>query len=219
MPTEIRDVPVGAFRIEFDNEYTKSLSGVYCAFVDKDETASGMIEAVEDTISVGNPFCIGGKSVTDKKNYNYLFRYKYTDDNQPKKLVIKITNNQNIDDGFSLYLRKGENTYINSSDFESQVEYGKREQYEKTMMPYILDLDLIRGNNTEDYISKVLIYSRYLEMQMFYLDETGETNMPILLFTGNIMLIYTRGDLAVQKYHSKKLILLSENLNGQEHDA
>ena len=219
MPTEIRDVPVGAFRIEFDNEYTKSLSGVYCAFVDKDETASGMIEAVEDTISVGNPFCIGGKSVTDKKNYNYLFRYKYTDDNQPKKLVIKITNNQNIDDGFSLYLRKGENTYINSSDFESQVEYGKREQYEKTMMPYILDLDLIRGNNTEDYISKVLIYSRYLEMQMFYLDETGETNMPILLFTGNIMLVYTRGDLAIQKYHSKKLILLSENLNGQEHDA
>ena len=90
MPTEIRDVPVGAFRIEFDNEYTKSLSGVYCAFVDKDETASGMIEAVEDTISVGNPFCIGGKSVTDKKNYNYLFRYKYTDDNQPKKLVIKV---------------------------------------------------------------------------------------------------------------------------------
>ena len=85
------------------------------------------------------------------------------------------------------------------------------------MMPYIVDLNLIRGDSTDNYISKLLIYSRYLEMQIFYLDETGTTNMPILLFTGYIMLIYTKPELAIQKYHATKLILLSENLNGQEH--
>ena len=217
MPTDIRGVPVGAFRIELKNEYQKSLSTVSCAFVDEAESASGMIEAVEDIISIGNPYCIGGKSVTNGKNYNYIFRYSYTSDNKPKRLVIKITNNQKIEDGFTVYLRKRENTYINSTDFTEQKEYGKREEYQKTMMPYIVDLNLIRGNSTDNYISKLLIYSRYLEMQIYYLDETGTTNMPILLFTGYIMLIYTKPELAIQKYHATKLILLSENLNGQEH--
>ena len=218
IPEKTRDVPIGAFRIEFENEYTKSLSGVYCTFVDAEETASGMVEAVEDISTIANPYCIGGKSVTNGKDYNYIFRYAYTSDNKPKKLVIKVTNNQNINDGFNLYLRKGENTYINSTDFEEQREYGKREEYGKTLMPYIVDLELIRGDDsTPNYVSKMLIYSRYLEMQMFYLDETGQTNMPILFFTGGIMLVYTKPQLAIQKYHSTKLILLSENLNGQEH--
>jgi hypothetical protein len=52
---------------------------------------------------------------------------------------------------------------------------------------------------------------------MFYIDETEKTHMPMILFTGGIMLIYTKPELAIQKYHTTKLILLSENLNGQEH--
>ena len=219
MPTEVRDVPVGAFRIEMISEYTKSISSVYCAFVDEEESASGMIEAVENIINVANPYCIGGKSTTDGKRYNYIFRYSYTSDNKPRKLVIKITNNQQIEDDFTIYLRQGENTYINSTDFEEQRIYGQREEYQKTMMPYILDLELIRGESEDDYISKVLIFSRYLEMQMYYLDETNERNMPILLFTGSIMLVYTKPSLALQKYHGTKLILLSESLNGQEHSS
>ena len=219
MPTDKRDVPVGAFRIEFNSEYTKTLSRVSCAFVDEGESASGMIEAVEDIISVANPYCIGGKSVTNGKNYNYIFRFSYTSDNKPRKMVIKISNDQQINDGFTVYLRKGENTYINSTDFDEQREYGKREEYQKTMMPYIVDLELIRGNSTDNYVSKVLIFSRYLEMQMYYLDETNERNMPILFFKGGVMLVYTKKDLAMQKYHTTKLILLSENLNGQEHSG
>ena len=217
MPDDIKDVPVGAFRIELKSEYQKSLSTISCAFVDESETPSGMIEAVEDIISVANPYCIGGKSVTDGKKYNYLFKYSYTKDNKPRRLVIKITNNQKIEDEFNIYLRKGENTYINQTNFSEQKEYGKREEYQKTLMPYIVDLELIRGKSKENYVSKLLLYSRYLEMQMYYLDETGESNMPILFFTGNIMLILTKPDLAIQKYHSTKLILLSESLNGQEH--
>ena len=219
-PEEIRDVPVGAFRIEFENEYEKTLSGVYCAFVDVDASPASMIEEVEDIKAVGNPYCIGGKSITHGKLYNYLFRYDYTDDLKPKKLVIKVTNNQHINDGFNIYLRKGNNTYIEPTDFVAEKTYGEKEEYQKTLMPYIIDLDYIRGEDKNDYVSKLLIYSRYFEMQMFYLDSTqGEdrTNMPILLFTGGIMLVYTNTDLAEQKYHGKKLILLSENLNGQEH--
>ena len=219
MPSEVRDVPVGAFRIEFNSEYSKTLSRVSCAFVDEGESASGMIEAVEDIISVANPYCIGGKSVTNGKNYNYIFRFSYTSDNKPRKMVIKISNDQQINDGFTVYLRKGENTYINSTDFDEQREYGKREEYQKTMMPYIVDLELIRGNSTDNYVSKVLIFSRYLEMQMYYLDETNERNMPILFFKGGVMLVYTKKALAIQKYHTTKLILLSENLNGQEHSG
>ena len=54
---------------------------------------------------------------------------------------------------------------------------------------------------------------------MYYLDDTYDRNMPILLFTGSIMLVYTKPTLALQKYHATKLILLSENLNGQEHSS
>ena len=216
MPEETRDVPIGAFRIEMNTQLDNSLSGVSCAFVDENETPSGMIEAVEDIISVANPYCIGGKSTTNKKYYNYIFRYSYTKDNKPRKMVIKITNNQKIADGFTIYLRKGNNTYIESTNFAEQKEYGNKEEYLKTMMPYILDLEKIRGPD-DIYVSKILLYSRYLEMQMYYLDETNEYNMPMLLFTGGIMLVYTKPDLAKQKYHATKLILLTENLNGQEH--
>ena len=218
MPTEILDVPVGALRIELNKESTQTLSNVICAFADEGESPSGMIEAVEDVINVANPYCIGGKDYTNGKIYNYIFRYSYTKDKKPRKLVIKVVNNAGIDDDFTIYLRKGENTYINSTDFFEQREYGRREEYQKTLMPYILDLELIRGDPKGNYVSKILLYSRYLEMQMYYLDDKDEINMPILLFTGYIMLVYTKPDLADQKYHGKKLILLSQNLNGQKHD-
>ena len=219
IPTEVKDVPVGAFRIMLDNESSKTLSSVSCAFVDENESPSGMIEAVEDIINVANPYCIGGKDTTNGKRYNYIFRYSYTNDKKPRKLVIKISNNQGINDNLIIYLRKGENTYINSTDFDEQKTYGNKEEYQMTLMPYILDLELIRGNSKVDYVSKILIFSRDLEMQVYYLDEVNNLNMPILLFRGYIMLIYTKPALASQKYHGTKLILLSQNLNGQEHST
>ena len=218
-PEEIKDVPVGAFRIEFENEYKKSLSGVYCAFVDVDAAPSIMIEEVEDIQTISKPYVIGGKSVVNGKLYNYFFRYKYTDDQKPKKLVIKVANNQNIEDKFTLYLRKGENTYISHTNFTYEKTYGSSEQYEKTLMPYIVDLDLIRGNDTENYVSKLLIYSKIFDMQMYYLDASGQNNMPVLLFTGSIMIVYTNLNLAIQKYNGTKLILLSESINGQQYSA
>ena len=85
-------------------------------------------------------------------------------------------------------------------------------------MSYIVDLGSIRGEEDEvDKVSKLLIYSQHLEMQMYYIDENH--NAPVLLFTGNIMSVYTKLALAIQKYHATTLVLLSENLEGQEHSS
>ena len=217
LPSSIFDVPVGAFNIELDSDTTNGFSSVDCAFVNDDEDAVSMVEAVEDIIESRNPYCIGGQSTTNEKVYRYIFKYSYTDDKKPRRLVIKITNGFYAAGGFSVYLRKGENVYLDPTDFTEQKEYGKQEEYKKSVQPYIVDLEYIRGNTQDNYISKILIYSRFLEMQMYYISE--ETNAPLILFTGNIMLVLTKLDLAIQKYHSVKLILLSENLNGQEHSS
>ena len=218
LPANISEVPVGAFRIQLDSDSTGDFSRVSCAFVDEGEDATSMVEAVEDVISSSNSYCIGGKSKTNSKIYNYLVRYSYTKDKKPRRLVIKLSNN-NANGGFNIYVRKGQNTYLEKTGFEEQREYGKQEEYKKSVIPYICDLERLRNDSESDYISKVLIYSQHLEMQMYYLDSTEDRHSPILLFTGNIMLVYTKLALAEQKYHSTKLVLLSENINGQEHSS
>ena len=83
-------------------------------------------------------------------------------------------------------------------------------------MPYILDLKKIRGDDSiPDYVSKILLYSRYLEMQLYYID--SNSNVPKKLFSGNVLLLITKPSLAEQKYFSTKLILLSEYIRGEEH--
>ena len=217
LPSEVFDVPFGAFNIELES-VTSGFSNVDCAFVDDGEDAISMVEAVEDIIESRNPYCIGGRSTINERLYRYIFKYSYTKDNKPRRLVIKISNGLYTSSDFSVYVRKVDNVYLEPTDFSEQREYGKQEEYKKSVVPYIVDLEAIRkGVTEENYISKILIFSKFLEMQMYYLDE--ETNAPKTLFTGNIMLVLTKPDLAIQKYHSTKLILLSENLNGQEHSS
>ena len=199
MPSETFDVPVGAFRIELDSDDSGPFSGITCAFVDEDVDANGMVEAVEDVENTLNSYCVGGKSRTNGKLYNYFFRYSYTKDSTPKprRMVIKLNNNK-YNGQFHIYMRKGANTYLETTDFSEQKEYGRQEEYKKSIMPYIVDLEKIRKESTtdDDYISKIIIYSQHLEMQMYYLDSTEERNDPVLLFTGNIMLVYTKNELA-----------------------
>ena len=84
-----------------------------------------------------------------------------------------------------------------------------------SLMPYIVDLKKIRGEESSpNKVSKILFYSQNSELQMYYLPE--DDIIPKRLFFGNIALVLTKPDLAVQKYHSSTLILLSENL---EEDA
>ncbi len=60
---------------------------------------------------------------------------------------------------FTVYNRKGKNDYLNHTDFDTELEYGKSEEYKQCVMPYIVDLSILRGESTTDYVSKVLIYS------------------------------------------------------------
>ena len=219
LPDKIFDVPVGALRVILDDNAINGFSSVDCAFVNDGEDAMTMVEAIEDIIDSNKPYCIGGRSNTNAKIYNYIFKYSYASDKSPRKLVIKISNGQFAVGNFKVYVRKGNNEYLEPTDFEEEKEYGKQEDFKKSVIPYIVDLETLRGNSTTDYVSKVLIFSQHLEMQMYYIDETDQYNCPVLLFSGNIMLVYTKLTLAEQKYHATKLILLSENINGQEHSS
>ena len=217
--SNVFDVPVGAFRIELDNGAEGLYSTVYCAWVDENEDAISSVDAVEEIIDVHKPYCIGGVNKKNDRNYNYIFRYTYTSDNKPRKFIIKVPAVK-AGVGFHIYIRKGENTQITQSQFHEQTEYGRQEQYKKSVMPYILDLPSIRGTS-DDYISKILLYSKYFDMQMYYIDSSGKdipqnNNAPVKLFTGNVMLVLTNPNLAQQKYFSKKLILLSEDIRGQK---
>ena len=206
------DVPIGAFSIEVDRSISGSLTGVACTFVDNGTDAMSMIEEIETTIEEDSSFCIGSQSTVNSNRYNYIFKYQYEGDNTPKRMVIKVSNGNSIDGKFSIYMKKDQGVKIERTDFESLKEYGKDEDSKKSVIPYIIDVYDFRG---DDYVSKILFYSQHLEMQMYYIPE--DSNKPIKLFCGNIALVYTKPDLAIQKYHATTLILLSENLEGQEH--
>ena len=217
LPESTLNIPIGAFSLELDTETTGEFLGAYCTFVQNDSDAMSMIEAVENAIDEEKSYCLGGVSGTNSKRYNYIFKYEYEKDNTPKKMVIKLINNKGAKEvrgKFNIYIKKDQGEEIVKTDFSEQKEYGKDETNKKTVIPYIVDLKKIRGDETqENYISKVLFYSRYLEMQMYYLPK--DSNAPIKLFCGNIALVYTKPQLAEQKYHSSVLILITENLEGK----
>ena len=54
-------------------------------------------------------------------------------------------------------------------------------------------------------------------MQIYYIPI--DSNKPIKLFSSNIVLLYTKPALAEQIYHSKILVLISENIGGKSHSS
>ena len=215
---EVNEI-VGALRIVLEDGAEGSFDTIQCAWVDDGEDPISMAEAIEEVEDSLNSYCHGGKNRFKTNQFNYIFKYTRTSDDKPRRFVIKLPQVA-ANTGFTIYIRKGENTKIVKTNFTEIEEYGKREEYSYSHMPYILDLESIRGDATDsNYVSKVLIYSKIFEMQMYYLDPKGKVNSPLSLFVGNIMLVYTKPQLAEQKYHGTKLILLSENIRGQEHSS
>ena len=212
-PETINDEAFGTFRIILDEAAEGSFTGLYCAFVSQDTDAFGMIEEVENMIDVGDSHCIGSRSSVNSKEYNYIFKYNKNSDNTPKILVIKIINGNLANGNFNIFVRKVGGIEIERTDFTEQKEYGENESSKKTLIPYIVDLNKIREKEGEEKISKVLFYSQYSEMQMYYVPV--DQFVPIKLFSGNIALVYTKPELATQKYHSTKLILLSTSFEGK----
>jgi len=218
LPTNILKIPFGAFGIELEQDATGSFTDVACTFVDADADSSSMIDAIEKTIEEGTSFCQGSQSTVNSKRYNYIFKYQYQDENTPKKMVIKLTNGNKVNGKFNIYIKKDQGVTIEHTDFTNLKEYGQDEETKKSIIPYIVDMDILRGDFTQtDYVSKVLFFSQHLEIQMYYIAE--DSNAPVKMFSGNIILVYTKPELAIQKYHSTTLILISEKLEGQEHSA
>ena len=215
--TNILKIPFGAFGIELEQDATGSFTDVACTFVDADTDALSMIEAVEKAIEDGTSSCTGSQSRVNSKRYNYIFKYQYKDETTPKKMVIKIANGNKVNGNFNVYVKKDQGVTVEHTDFTTLKEYGQDEETKKSVIPYIVDVNTLRGTSDTDYVSKVLFFSQHLEMQMYYIAE--DSNVPIKLFSGNIALVYTKPDLAIQKYHSTTLVLISENLEGQEHAA
>ena len=217
LPSDILSVPIGAFSIELDQTTSGAFTGVACTFVDKDIDAMSMIEAVETAIEDNTSYCIGSKSTVNSRRYNYIFKYEYKDKTIPKRMVIKLSNGNYVNGKFNIYMKKNQGVTVEKTDFTTLKEYGQDEETKKSIIPYIVDVNTLRGESSTDYVSKVLFYSQHLEMQMYYIPEDG--NIPVKLFSGNIFLVYTKPDLAIQKYHSTTLVLISENLEGQEHTS
>ena len=130
-----------------------------CAFADEGEDPISMIEEVEDTIENAKFILYWRKKKCKKDRYNYIFRYSYTKDNKSRKLIIKISKGHYAEGNFTVYLRKGKNDYLNHTGFDTELEYEKSEEYKQCLMPFIVDLSLLRGESITDYVSKVLIYS------------------------------------------------------------
>ena len=215
LPENTLEVPIGAFGIELDESSVGEFWGVYCTFVDRDADEITMIEEIESAIEEDKSYCTGGISSLSNLRYNYIFKYEYESDGTPKKMVIKILND-NFDGKFTLYMKTDQGEEIVKTDFNTQKEYGQDETYKKSIIPYIVDVKKLRGEG-ENYVSKVLFFSKHLELQMYYVPT--DSNVPIKLFNGNIGLVYTNPSLAEQKYHSTKLVLFTEDLTGKSHPS
>ena len=131
-------------------------------------------------------------------------------------MAIKVTNG-NVEVNFNIYIKTDQGVTIEKTDYYTLKEYGQDEDSKKSIIPYIVDVYTLRGDDENDYVSKVLFYSQHLEKQMYYIPE--DSNKPIKLFCGNFALVYTNPQLAQQKYHATTLVLISENLEGQEHPS
>ena len=215
LPENTLEIPIGAFGIELDESSVGEFWGVYCTFVDRDADEITMIEEIESAIEEDKSYCTGGRSSLSDLRYNYIFKYEYESDGTPKKMVIKILND-NFDGKFTLYMKTDQGEEIVKTDFNTQKEYGQDETYKKSIIPYIVDVKKLRGEG-ENYVSKVLFFSKHLELQMYYVPT--DSNVPIKLFNGNIGLVYTNPSLAEQKYHSTKLVLFTEDLTGKSHPS
>ena len=212
-PEKLLDVPFGALRIELDDSATGSFTGLFCGFVENNTDPLTIIEEIEKKVDEGSSYCVGGKSKTNSKRYNYIFRYDQNkEDNAPLKLVIKLINGNLANGKFNIYIRKEEGERITRTDFKEQKKYGQDESNKLSIMPYIVDLKTIRGEDTDpNKVSKILFYSQNSEMQMYYILDDQLDDEPRKLFSGNIALVLTNTALAIQKYHATTLILLSED--------
>ena len=178
---------VASIRINTENT---GVSKVGCTFVSNTATSNDMINAVNKAIREDKNYCIG--DTNSGHGFNALVNAKYTSGNNRLVIQVLYSFNEgekiNEDTDATIVIKTG------GTDLSNAAKYSDRELH--SPVPYVIDLLKIRGNKDKDYTSKILFYSNTREMQMFYLTENS--TLPVSLFTGNIMLVYTNEELIKQ---------------------
>ena len=188
-------------------------------FVPKNSENSFMVSQVNDAIINGTSVCVG-ETQKDDIEYHALINAYDVQKGYPR-LVIQVI--YGVGDDQNNKASNGEysddeavkltiNLRVNGFEVtEQDVPYNENEQL--SMVPYILNLEKIRGDKAIDYVSKVMVYSNKHEMQMFYL----QTGASIELFSGNIMLVYTNPEVIKEKYNrASTMILITDSLSSTQ---
>ena len=164
--------PITTFRIEFDS-YSSDISNykIFCTNVPSDTQDSSLITTL-DGITEANSACTDGF----KSEGFYDGIVKLNTQSALLGIVIKESKS-------SLTFTGRVNLRIKERILEpSELKPNEDETY--TLVPYVITLQKFRDAGA----SKVLFYSYYRNLEMFY---TSTTPNPSKLFGGNVLSVYT----------------------------
>jgi len=180
---------ISAFRLEFDQFDSKSLTNeVFCTFVDESASDSETINTL-DSLTQDTSACIG--AFKENGIFDGIFKHTQT----KTKFAILLKNYGEFSAKARVYVRYKE---TNLTAIEQEVTEG--ELY--SIIPYTLHIPQFR----EKGASKILLYSRTRELQMYYVE--GNSTYPERILFGNIMPIYTNPNMVRQKYNNAIIIVL-----------
>ena len=202
---------VASLKITSENDYGLIIGKVICTLVKSSTSPQEMISEVNKAERTSSSLCLG-ESIKDSNGFDALINMKNYE-KELTKLVILVRYGIGENE---------ENEEINEQDVIMNITlmttgvnvnkegFGYNEDEQLTLVPYVFDLKEIRNMQTENYHSKVLIYSSTRELDMYYLDN----GQPIELFSGNIMMVYTNEKVIKEKYNgATTMILLTNSLS------
>ena len=203
--------PVGdiaSLRIVNEGEVSVKISKVICTFVEKGKTDEDMVKIINLVPQGGINLCKG----QEKQNYNgYDALVNAVDVKEGlNRLLILVQYGFGVGEEENLKDENELKINLRITGFDVTEAKGYNEKEDNVFVPYVFDVNKIRGTSQSDYISKVLIYSSKRELEMFHL----ALGTPTQLFSGNILLVYTNPEVVKEKYYgATKMILLTESLS------
>ena len=167
-----------------------------------------MIAAVNVAEKSYNNLCVGG-SYDEGMTYDALINSKSIKNGNTKLAILvkygtegKRQNEELSEESVMMNITIRTTGYLIDKE-----DYEYNEEEKLTLVPYVLDLKKIREMQTENYHSKVLIYSNSRELEMYYI----QSGTPGYLFSGNILMLYTNEDVINEKYNGASTMILLTN--------
>ncbi|MBO6244398.1 MAG: hypothetical protein J6O41_07575, partial [Clostridia bacterium] len=199
---------ISSLKIFPDSKTGLPISKVICTFVQSTASTEEMIAAVNEAEKSNNNLCVGG-SYDGGMTYDALINSKNIKNGNTKlAILIKYgTEEEGKNEELSDEMVMMNITIRTTGYLIDKEDYEYNEDERLTLVPYVLDLKKIREMQTENYHSKVLIYSNSRELEMYYLQE----GTPGYLFSGNILMLYTNEDVIREKYNGASTMILLTN--------